>query len=67
MASMIIDCAACSSQNFLSAERRAVREIHPCCWKCGKPLPVESETGSAGGESKKGARNSNTPGSKENG
>ena len=37
---MIVDCGACSAQNFVSAERLAVREILPRCWECGRPLPI---------------------------
>jgi hypothetical protein len=37
---MIVDCGACSAQNFVSAERLAVREIPPRCWGCGRPLPI---------------------------
>jgi predicted Zn finger-like uncharacterized protein len=43
---MIIDCGACSAQNFVSAERLAVRENPPRCWECGRPLDV----GAPGGE-----------------
>jgi len=51
MARMILFCAACSSQNFVSAERRAAAEIPPRCWKCGEPLPPADETLSGTGES----------------
>ncbi|HZL98596.1 MAG TPA: hypothetical protein VFB91_07845 [Terriglobales bacterium] len=37
---MIVECVACSAQNFVSAERLAVREIPPRCWECGRPLPI---------------------------
>jgi hypothetical protein len=37
---MIVDCGACSAQNFVSAERLAVREIPPRCWECGRPLTI---------------------------
>ncbi|MBI5576206.1 MAG: hypothetical protein HY896_07555 [Deltaproteobacteria bacterium] len=50
MSPMILHCAACSSQNFVSAERLAVAEIPPRCWKCGEPLP-ECETPHGAGES----------------
>lgn len=39
---MIVDCGSCSAQNFVSAERLAVREIPPRCWGCGRPLPVDA-------------------------
>jgi hypothetical protein len=39
---MIVDCGACSAQNFVSAERLAVREIPPRCWGCGRPLPIDA-------------------------
>jgi len=39
---MIVDCVACSAQNFVSAERLAVREAPPRCWECGRPLPVDA-------------------------
>jgi hypothetical protein len=39
---MIVDCGACSAQNFVSAERLAVREIPPRCWECGRPLPIDA-------------------------
>ena len=39
---MIVDCGACSAQNFVSTERLAVREIPPRCWECGRPLPVDA-------------------------
>ena len=41
---MIVHCGACSAQNFVSAERLAVREIPPRCWECGRPLPVDAFT-----------------------
>jgi len=40
MSPMILDCAACSSQNFVSEERRSAREIPPRCWRCGQILPL---------------------------
>jgi hypothetical protein len=39
---MIVDCGACSAQNFVSAERLAVRGIPPRCWECGGPLPIDA-------------------------
>jgi hypothetical protein len=39
---MIVDCGACSAQNFVSAERLAVRGIPPRCWGCGRPLPIDA-------------------------
>jgi hypothetical protein len=53
MTLMILDCAACSSQNFVSHERRSVREIPPRCWMCGEILPLPDETDPASMESKK--------------
>ncbi|OGP80745.1 MAG: hypothetical protein A2Z13_08440 [Deltaproteobacteria bacterium RBG_16_64_85] len=66
MAPMILTCTACSAQNFVSDERKAVAEIPACCWKCGEPLPRADETGSGTVESNKGARKSNSSGSMEN-
>ena len=37
---MIVVCGSCSAQNFVSAERLAVREIPPRCWECGRPLAI---------------------------
>ena len=67
MTRMISYCSACSSQNFVSAERKAVGEIPPRCWNCGAQLPTEDETPSGGDESKKGPENDNTGGGGENG
>jgi len=39
---MIVDCGACSAQNFVSAERLAARGIPPRCWECGRPLPIDA-------------------------
>jgi hypothetical protein len=39
---MIVDCVACSAQNFVSDERLDVREIPPRCWGCGRPLPIDA-------------------------
>jgi hypothetical protein len=47
---MIVDCGACSAQNFVSAERLAVREIPPRCWECGRPLPIGGGSAVPGGE-----------------
>jgi len=47
---MIIDCGACSAQNFVSAERLAVGENPPRCWECGRPLDVDAPGGDAGRE-----------------
>jgi hypothetical protein len=66
MAHMVIDCAVCSSQNFVSDERRAVREIPPCCWKCGEILPLPGETDPVPMESKKRTEKENGPGSEGN-
>ena len=45
---MIVDCGACSAQNFVSAERLAVREIPPRCWGCGRPLSIDAGDACAG-------------------
>ena len=37
---MIVDCGACSAQNFVSPERLAVRDIPPRCWECGRALSI---------------------------
>ena len=47
---MIVDCGACSAQNFVSAERRAVRDSPPRCWKCDRALPIDAEDASTGRE-----------------
>jgi hypothetical protein len=39
---MIVDCGACFAQNFVSAERLAVRENPPRCWECGRPLTIDA-------------------------
>jgi len=39
---MIVDCGACSAQNFVSDERLDIREIPPRCWECGHPLPIDA-------------------------
>jgi len=64
---MIVHCGACSAQNFVSAERLAVREIPPRCWECGGLLTVDAgdagperetsrETGRIGPESNGGTK-----------
>ena len=63
MARMILDCPACSSQNFVSEERGMVRDNPPRCGKCGEILPLSGETDSASGESKKRARKETNRGS----
>ena len=45
---MIVDCGACSAQNFVSAERLAVGENPPRCWKCGHALPIDAGDASTG-------------------
>ena len=47
---MIVNCGACSAQNFVSAERLAVREIAPRCWECGRILPTEAGDARTGRE-----------------
>lgn len=47
---MIIDCTACSAQNFVSRERMAVRESAPLCWKCGRELAIDAGRGGTSGE-----------------
>jgi hypothetical protein len=47
---MIVDCGACSAQNFVSAERLAVGEIPPRCWGCGRPLPIDARDAGTGRE-----------------
>jgi hypothetical protein len=37
---MIVDCGACSAQNFVSRERLAARNAPPLCWKCGRALAI---------------------------
>jgi hypothetical protein len=39
---MIVDCGACSAQNFVSDERLDIREIPPRCWECGRPLSIDA-------------------------
>ena len=47
---MIVDCGACSAQNFVSVERLAVRQNPPRCWECGRPLPIDAEDADTGRE-----------------
>jgi hypothetical protein len=47
---MIVDCAACSAQNFVPPERLAVREIPPRCWGCGRALTIDAGRGEPPGE-----------------
>jgi len=47
---MIVDCGACSAQNFISPERLAVREIPPRCWECGRVLSIDAGRGEPPGE-----------------
>jgi len=39
---MIVDCGACSAQNFVSRERLAARDVPPICWKCGRALAIDA-------------------------
>lgn len=66
MARMIVFCAACSTQNFVSAERRKAAGIPPRCWKCGEILPAFSETDPPGGESKNRTGSENRQGGATN-
>ena len=47
---MIVDCGACSAQNFVSDERLDIREIPPRCWECGRPLPIDAGDAGTGRE-----------------
>jgi hypothetical protein len=47
---MIVDCGACSAQNFVAAERLAAREIPPRCWECGRALAIDAGRGETPGE-----------------
>jgi len=47
---MIVECGVCSAQNFVSAERLAVREIPPRCWECGRPLRIDAGDALTGSE-----------------
>jgi len=47
---MIIDCGACSAQNFVSRERLAARGAPPLCWKCGRALAIDAGRGETPGE-----------------
>ena len=66
---MIVDCGACSAQNFVSAERLAVGEIPPRCWECGRPLATDAGGALTGRETAGSDRESNggTEGKKEDG
>ena len=63
MTPMILACGACSTQNYVSDERRAVPAIPPRCWKCGEILPLPGETDSPAEESKRRTGGKNGPGS----
>ena len=67
MTRMIVFCAACSAQNFVSEERRKAAGIPPRCWKCGGTLPPTAETDPPGGESNKGIGSENRQGGVRNG
>jgi hypothetical protein len=47
---MIVYCRCCSAQNFISAERLAVREVPPRCWECGRELVLSEAGADAPGE-----------------
>jgi hypothetical protein len=47
---MIVDCCACSTQNFVSRERLAARDAPPLCWKCGRALAIDAGRDETPGE-----------------
>gem|GEM_PF-903798 len=56
---MIVDCCACSAQNFVSRERLAARNAPPLCWKCGRALPIDAGPGAAPAETSRSDTESN--------
>jgi hypothetical protein len=50
---MIVDCGACSAQNFISRERLAARDAPPKCWKCGRALAIDAGRGEPPGETRR--------------
>ena len=56
---MIVDCGACSTQNFVSRERLAARDAPPLCWKCGRALVIDAGRGETPGETSRSNPESN--------
>jgi len=56
---MIVDCGACSAQNFVSRERLAARDAPPRCWKCGRALAIDAARVETPGETRRSGRESN--------
>jgi len=56
---MIVDCGACSAQNFVSRERLAARDVPPVCWKCGRALAIDAGRGETPGETSRSDPESN--------
>jgi len=56
---MIVDCGACSAQNFVSRERLAARDAPPRCWKCGRALAIGVARGETPGETRRSGQESN--------
>jgi len=56
---MIVDCGACSAQNFVSRERLAARDVPPICWKCGRALAIDAGRGETPGETSRSDPESN--------
>jgi len=56
---MIVDCGACSAQNFVSRERLAARDAPPGCWKCGRALAIDAGRGETPGETSRSDPESN--------
>jgi len=56
---MIVDCGACSAQNFVSRERLAARDAPPTCWKCGRTLAIDAGRGEPPGETSRSGPESN--------
>jgi hypothetical protein len=56
---MIVDCGACSAQNFVSRERLAAKDVPPICWKCGRVLAIDAGRGETPGETSRSDPESN--------
>ncbi|WP_414645134.1 MJ0042-type zinc finger domain-containing protein [Candidatus Deferrimicrobium sp.] len=56
---MIVDCGACSAQNFVSRERLAARDVPPRCWKCGRALAIDAGRGEIPSETSRSDPESN--------